>query len=66
MSGTRPSWWREGNRKLLVVMYSITWSAALAMLDRLTPEFATVVTVGVTAFAAANAYEHHTRKNGDA
>lgn len=57
-------WLSEGSRKFVVVVYAITWAGVLALLGRLTGEFATVVTVGVTAFAAANAFEHHTRRGG--
>ena len=53
----------EGTRKYRVVLYAITWSGVLALLQRLTPEFATIVTVGVTVFGVANAFEHHARRN---
>lgn len=54
----------EGGRKFVVVLYAITWAGVLALLDRLTTEFATVVSIGVTAFAAANAFVHHVHRNG--
>jgi len=57
-------WVSEGSRKFVVVIYAITWAGILSLLERLTPEFATVATMGVTAFAAANAFEHHARRNG--
>ena len=64
MTAPARRWLMGGSRKFLVVVYSITWAGVLALLGRLTAEFATVVTVGVTAFAAANAFEHHARRNG--
>ena len=64
MTAPAGRWLAAGRRKFVVVIYAITWAGVLALLGRLTAEFATVVTVGVTAFAAANAFEHHTRRSG--
>jgi hypothetical protein len=53
----------KGNRKLVVILTALVLAFVLAMYGRLTGDYTTIAVAAVTAFAAANAYEHHTRGN---
>jgi len=45
-----------GYRKMIVVVLSMTYGFVLALFGKLTPEFATICSIGVASFAAANAF----------
>lgn len=51
-----------GHRKWSVCMTAIICAFILALLEKLTPEFATVASVACGAFVAANAATHHAGK----
>lgn len=54
----------EGWRKFTIAMAALVGAFALALYERLTPEFATVATIAVGAFTLGNTAEHYTRRNG--
>ena len=49
---------RSGLRKWSVSITALTMGFVLALLTKLTPEFATIASITVGAFAAGNAMEH--------
>jgi len=55
-----------GYRKLIVVGFAMVSAFILALLQRLTADYATVVSIGVAAFSAGNAVEHLRKKDGGA
>jgi hypothetical protein len=50
-----------GNRKFVVSLSVLVLSFVLAVLGRLGGEFVTIAVACVGAFAASNAFEHHTK-----
>lgn len=48
----------KGNRKFYVTISALAGAILLALLGKLTGDYATVASVCVGAFAAANAFEH--------
>ena len=54
----------RGYRKFTVVMVAMASAFVLALLARLTAEYATIVSVCVGAFAYANAKEHTGKGDG--
>lgn len=56
----------KGYRKWSVCMASLALAFVLALLGKLTPEFATVASVATGAFAAANAIgDHRDHQHGE-
>jgi len=55
----------QGNRKFYVTAGALVLGFLLAMLGKLTADFAMIASICVGAFAAANAFEHK-YKNGSA
>jgi hypothetical protein len=53
---------RTGNRKFIVASGSMVLAFVLALVSKLTGEFVTIASVAVGSFAAANAFEHHTKR----
>ena len=53
-----------GWRKYSVAVLGLTMGFILAMMNRLTGEFSTIVTVVVGAYQFANAATHFAKKNG--
>lgn len=51
-----------GYRKLTVAILTLLLGFILALLGRLTPEFATVASIAVGVFAAGNAVEHASKR----
>lgn len=54
----------KGNRKFWVTMVALVGGIALAFAGKLTGDYATIATVCVGAFAAANAFEHKFTASG--
>jgi hypothetical protein len=48
----------KGNRKFYIVAAALVFAFVLALLGKLTADFAMVASICVGAFAAANAFEH--------
>lgn len=53
----------NGKRKFFIVAGALLAAVALCAVGRLSGgEFVTIAVTGITAFSAANAWEHHTTK----
>lgn len=56
----------KGNRKFFLVSGALVMGFVLALLGKLTPEFATIATICIGAFSWANTKEHEFNGKPDA
>jgi hypothetical protein len=53
-----------GYRKLIVVLFAMTYGFVLGLASKLTPEFATIVSITVASYMGANAFNKKAGNDG--